>query len=259
MGRNSTSFTDVDTSIELVVPKAGDTLNVSLSGTYAMTIALQRATSTARLAWETVKTWSTANATVSENFRVSRNDEVYRLYVVADTSGTCVAVISNDAISDDVSLPSVAYLGTRRGPAPYTIDTATFTVQAGEHAGRVGVLDRAAGIAVTLPDATGTGDVYEFVVKTTFTGDATIKSSRGADIMIGHAILAQDAGDTVVMFAALAASTIDTVDMFDASNVTGGFNGMSIRLIDIATNRWSVLVLADAAGTEATPFKDTVT
>lgn len=258
MGRSTASLTTVDTSISLSVPLGGDNLNVSISGTYNMTLALQRATSPAQLAWETIKTWSTANATVNENFRVRNNADIFRIYAVAVTSGTAVVVLTNDAVSDDVNLPSVIMNGTMRGPTPYVIDTATFVIQPGEHAGRIGVLDRAAGIAVTLPAATGTGDEYQFVVKTTFTGDCTIKSLTGADIMIGYAFLQQDAGDTVVGFAALAASTFDTIDIFDASNVTGGFNGAYVRVRDIAVNRWFVEVFSDAAGTEATPFKDTV-
>ena len=52
---------------------------------------------------------------------------------------------------------------------------ATLTVTKDLHSGQTVTLNRAGGVAVTLPAATGTGCVYRFVVGTTFTTDGTIK------------------------------------------------------------------------------------
>lgn len=126
------------------------------------------------------------------------------------------------------------------------------------HNKRTIVLDRAAGIAVTLP-AAAAGLEFEFIVKTTFTGAASIKSATGADIMIGHAIMGNDSDDTIVNFQSVAGSTNDTIDLFGTSNSTGGMAGQRIKIKGLAANLWYVEIIGDAAGTEATPFADTVT
>jgi hypothetical protein len=138
--------------------------------------------------------------------------------------------------------------------APVNVTGASVTITSALHNGKVVTLNRAAGIAVTLPAATGSGDKYRFIVGTTFTGAATIKVV-GNDIMKGTAILFVDGGDTVVGFAT--AADTDTVT-FAADNSTGGVAGASVELIDIAADTWYVAVVSDAAATEATPFSATV-
>lgn len=133
----------------------------------------------------------------------------------------------------------------------------TLAVTEAVHDGKVIVLDRAAGIAVTLPTASA-GLRFRFIVKTTFTGAATIKSAAGADIMIGHALMGNNTDNTVVDWQAVAASTYDTIDMLGTSNSTGGMAGQEIEIIGLAANLWYVSIRGDAAGTEATPFADTV-
>lgn len=130
----------------------------------------------------------------------------------------------------------------------------TLTVTAASHAGRVVTLNRAGGIAVTLPAASGTGDKYRFIIGTTFTSSATIKVV-GNDIMTGYALYSQDSADTAVMFETAADS--DTVTF--NGTTTGGYVGTEVELIDIAADTWFVKVVGSATGTEATPFSATVT
>lgn len=133
----------------------------------------------------------------------------------------------------------------------------TLTVTEATHNHKTIVLDRAAGIAVTLPAASA-GLKFRFVIKTTFTGAASIKSVAGADVMIGHAQMGNDTNDTTVLFQALAASTFDTIDLFGTANSTGGLAGQVVTIEGLAANSWYVEIIGDAAGTEATPFADTV-
>jgi hypothetical protein len=135
--------------------------------------------------------------------------------------------------------------------------TSTLAVTELEHDKKTIVLDRAAGIAVTLPVASAGLD-FEFLVKTTFTGAATIKSVSGADIMIGHAIMGNNEGNSVVNWPAVAADTFDTIDMLGTGNSTGGMAGQRIRIKGLAANLWYVEIIGDSAGTEATPFANTV-
>lgn len=140
--------------------------------------------------------------------------------------------------------------------APLSITSATVTLDSETHGNRAILLNRAAGIAVTLPPATGTGDIYRLHVQTTFTGAASIKVASVADEMQGNAILFADAGATVLGFAT--ADNDDTIDLFGTANSTGGMLGGYYELEDIATGYWRVMVVSDAAGTEATPFSATV-
>jgi hypothetical protein len=133
----------------------------------------------------------------------------------------------------------------------------TLAVTEALHSGKIIVLDRAAGIAVTLPSAAA-GLAFEFLVKTTFTGAASIKSVVGTDIMIGHAIMGNDSDNAVANWQAVAASTIDTIDLLGTSNSTGGLAGQRIRITGLAAALWYVEIIGDAAGTEATPFANTV-
>ena len=129
----------------------------------------------------------------------------------------------------------------------------TLAVTTASHDGKVVTLNRAAGIAVTLPAATGSGTKLLFIVGTTFTSPATIKVT-GNDIMAGLCIQSADGGNTVAAYET--AADTDTIT-FDGST-TGGIKGDMVELIDIAADLWYVRIVGSATGTEATPFSATV-
>lgn len=137
-----------------------------------------------------------------------------------------------------------------------SITSSTRTLTAAD-SGKTFVLNLAAGIAVTLPPP-AVGMEFSFIIGTTFTGAATIKSASGSHIMVGHAVLGNDTDNSVVMWQALASSTFDTINMFGTANSTGGFQGQTIEITGISATMWHVKIAGDAAGTEATPFQDTV-
>lgn len=141
-----------------------------------------------------------------------------------------------------------------------TITSATRVLTAKDHK-KTFVLDLAAGIEVTLPEANAANVGFEvdFIVKTTFTGASTIKSSRSADIWFGHALMGNNSDNTVVDWPCVVGSTIDTLDMLGTGNSTGGMAGQTMKFRCVAANLWHVQVRGDAAGTEATPFANTVT
>lgn len=142
-------------------------------------------------------------------------------------------------------------------PAVINCTASTLTVTAALHAQRTVTLNRAAGIDVTLPAATGTGNVYRFIVGTTFTSSGTIKVV-GDDTMVGHAIFESDnASDACIAFKA--SGTDDTITFYTgASNTTGGVAGAIVTLTDIAADLWHVSYISSAGGTEVTPFSATV-
>lgn len=134
----------------------------------------------------------------------------------------------------------------------------TLTVTEALHDGKIITLNLAAGIAVTLPVPVA-GMQFTFVVQTTFTGAASIKSVAGTHIMIGHALMGNDSDNTTVLWQALAASTFDTINLFGTANSTGGIAGQIIKITALSATVWFVEIIGDAAGTEATPFENTVT
>ena len=132
-----------------------------------------------------------------------------------------------------------------------TPTTATVTLTADGYAGQRIILDRAAGITFTLPAATGSGNVYEFIVVTTVTSNAyKIQVHNAATTIQGYALIAQDGGDTSVMFEA--ADDSDTIDMNGSTR--GGVKGARAVLTDVKANIWHAQVISAGTGTEATPF-----
>ncbi len=133
----------------------------------------------------------------------------------------------------------------------------TLAVTEALHDGKIITLNRAAGIAVTLPVPVA-GMWFRFIVGTTFTGAASIKSVAGTHIMVGHAIMGNNSDNTVVNWPAVAADTFDTIDLLGTGNSTGGMAGQIIDIVALSATVWHVTIIGDAAGSEATPFADTV-
>lgn len=136
------------------------------------------------------------------------------------------------------------------GIAPVAVTASTVTLAAGTHSNRVTTLNRAAGIAVTLPAATGTGAAYELVVITTVTSNSTTVTCAGSDAIQGQAVVLSDDAAAVLAYDAAGTATVITLN----GTTKGGYIGHRIRLTDIATGKWLVVSMGKATGTEATPF-----
>ncbi len=137
------------------------------------------------------------------------------------------------------------------------VTAATLAVTVDLHDGKIITLNRAAGIAVTLPDvAVASGAIFTFIIGTTFTGAATIKSVNSSDHMFGHASMGNNSDNTTVDWQSLDSDANDTIDMLGTLNSTGGIAGQRITII--CMGGWWVEIRGDAAGNEATPFANTV-
>lgn len=138
--------------------------------------------------------------------------------------------------------------------SPLVIDDATYTLTQGD-AFRPILLARAAGVTLTLPAATGTGDEFEIITFTTVTSNANIiQVANATDVMQGQALFAQDSADTAVMFET--ASTSDTIT--GNGTTTGGIKGERTLIKDISSGFFQVNITGSATGTEATPFSAAV-
>ena len=146
--------------------------------------------------------------------------------------------------------------GAHIGPVPVACG-ATCTLTAA-NSGQTTLLNLAAGSVATLPAATGTGNVYNFVVSTTTSGakDAILAASS-SDAILGL-ISGENAG-TGVWFAG-SASTYHSIQMpFAGSQPNGGFKGDSFSCRDIATNVWECNGTFQAGTTPTTPYSSSTT
>lgn len=135
------------------------------------------------------------------------------------------------------------------------VTASTVTLTAAAHAGKLVTLNRAAGIAVTLPAATGTGNVYRLRVDTAVTSNTTtIKVASASDTMIGHVLSTLAAGGTT--FGESAGGTDDTITM--NGTTLGGLIGSYIELVDTASTVWDVRGLLAGSGTLASTLSATV-
>ena len=129
------------------------------------------------------------------------------------------------------------------------------TLTSASHAGRVMLLDKTDGLTVTLPAASGSGNVYKFFVKTTITSNNyVIQVASSDDTMSGVAVVANDSDNTASVFETLAASDTITLD----GSTTGGILGGMVELQDLYSGKYLVKINQSATGTEATPFSAAV-
>lgn len=145
------------------------------------------------------------------------------------------------------------------GTGVTTLSDATATISREAHAGRIVVLARAAGVTVTLPAATGTGDVYRFVIGTTATSNSNIiKVANATDVMNGSLALQQDTDSAGTLKLWAAADNDDTMT-FAGAATTGGTAGAFIQCVDYKAGFWSCQAWTKSSGgSEATPFSASV-
>jgi hypothetical protein len=157
--------------------------------------------------------------------------------------------------STTFSGPVTSTAGFISGSGSLVSVTANVTLTSASHAGRTMNLNVASGATVTLPAASGTGNIYKFFVQTTVTSnDYIIQVANSSDTMSGMAIVANDGGDTASIFET--AADTDTITM--NGTTTGGILGAQVEIQDVASNKFSVVVRTAATGTEATPFSAAV-
>jgi hypothetical protein len=135
--------------------------------------------------------------------------------------------------------------------------SATLSITAAAHHGKTIYVTKTDGWNATLPTPV-VGMKFRIVLGATIATASTIKSVSGAHIMIGNALMGNDTDNTTVLWQAVAASTFDTIDLLGTANSTGGIAGQEITIEAMSSTLWFVRIVGDAAGTEATPFANTV-
>tara|TARA_R110001592_G_scaffold62234_6_gene190281 strand:- start:5922 stop:7085 length:1164 start_codon:yes stop_codon:yes gene_type:complete len=149
----------------------------------------------------------------------------------------------------------VVHLGQ---PTGVTTITGTDVITRLEHANRTNLLGEVGGnasVTLTLPAATGSGDIYKFIVSVVNTSNYVFKVVDATDTIDGTIMFLADGGNTVVGFEA--DGTDDTITL-DGTTTGGAAIGDYIELMDIAANQYVVRGNLTATGTEATPFSASV-
>ena len=133
-------------------------------------------------------------------------------------------------------------------------------ITATEHAGRINLLGEVGGnalVTLTLPDATGTGNVYKFIVSVVNTSSYKFLVPDADNTIDGQIMITDADGTAATSF--VTAATTDTI-ILNGGTSGGGAIGDYIELTDIAANQWAVsgMVTCPAGSNIATMFSATV-
>ena len=135
--------------------------------------------------------------------------------------------------------------------------TGTDAVTEAEHAGRTLLLGEVGGnanVVLTMPDATGSGNIYHFIVSVAMGGSTTykIQAPDANNTFTGQILYLDEDGSAVTSFPTVAASDTITLN----GGTTGGIIGDYLEIVDIAADQYHVRgVMRVAAGANpATPF-----
>ena len=167
--------------------------------------------------------------------------------LVLDTDGTGVVAVT----------PQLTLSGSFK-QAIHTF-TGTDVITETEHAGRTLLLGEVGGnalVTLTLPDATGSGTTYKFIVTVANTSSYVIVAPNSDNTIGGIMLYLDEDGTAVTAFPTVAASDTITLN----GGTTGGIIGDYLELVDIATDKWHVrgTMRVSAGANPATPFSATV-
>jgi len=177
----------------------------------------------------------------------------YEPKVYKKAGGDTLVVASGGAI--EVEAGGQINMGT----AAVAANGDTLTVTAALHAGRVVQFGKTSGTIVTLPAATGTGNIYRFVIGVTATSNANIiKVANATDVMDGSLCVQQDT-DVDGTLKVWRADAGDDTMTFAGAATTGGIVGGYIQCCDYKAGFWSCQAWTQSGGgSEATPFSASV-
>lgn len=134
------------------------------------------------------------------------------------------------------SILSAATIAGIANRAPASI-TGTDSITAAEHANRLNVITGTSAATLTLPEATGTGNIYPFIFGQVNTNGTVFVTADTTNCDIRGSINILDA-DSNAQTAYPGNASDDTIT-FDGTT-KGGQIGDIVVLIDIATDKWAV-------------------
>lgn len=177
------------------------------------------------------------------------------IWEVQDNDGVVEFALDGTAVTATAAELNEAADKSANSATALTADT---SLTQADHAGKVVTLGSADGDTVTLPAATGTGDVYTVVVATTVTSNShIIQVANATDEFVGVVYqIDTDSSDAVAAYAAADADGYDTITM--NGTTTGGLIGDIYTIRDIASGKFQLIGHQQATGTVATPLSAAV-
>lgn len=113
-------------------------------------------------------------------------------------------------------------------------------------------VQRATGVAFTLPTATGKRGKFRFFIGTTISGGTTTLKAAGSDVISGAAIIAGGSSNGPTF---ATASNTNTITLNGTTQ--GGILGSYIELEDAGLAQWRVKYVGVGSGALVTPFSNT--
>lgn len=192
-------------------------------------------------------TGGTITGVTLDNVVIGGSTAVAGSFTTVDASG--ITTLSSEIVLE----------GQTIGGGVVSVTDATVSLTAALHAGKIVVLNRAAGVTVTLPAATATGDVYTVVIGTAASSNANIiETSATSEHMTGQAIGADDDTEGQGTAHSWNCETSDDTITMDGT-ATGGVKGDIIIIRDFEATNFTVdAKLTQSGASEATPFSAAV-
>lgn len=178
------------------------------------------------------------------------------LYAYQENAPTATSNAGGDIlpITQSGVLKQITHAGLLSA-TPIDTTATSLTITQATHGGRTVTVSSAAPIAITLPQATGTGTRFRFVIQVAATATQhTIKVANSTDVLQGYVFSLTTASANVIGFGTSATS--DTVTL--NGTTTGGVAGSMWEIEDIKTGFFRVMGFDAPTGTTATPFSATV-
>lgn len=145
---------------------------------------------------------------------------------------------------------TAADINTIAGGATKVVNVTTAgALTAAGNAGKITTVNSAAGIPLTLPAATGTGNIYTLFIGTTVTSIGTTIATIGSDKIAGNAY---QTGATGAATAFLASGSGTTVTLNGTTK--GGIKGDVIKFRDVSSGLYNVEIEESITSSAATPF-----
>ncbi len=166
------------------------------------------------------------------------------LNIIASSGATNADLIKLHAVS-----ATAAQINTVAIPGAVTLAAGAMTAAANGN-GKINVHSAAAGVAMTLPLATGSGAMFQIVVRTIVATSSLTFTCAGSDKLVGAIIQSKSATDIINYAANGSSNTTVTLD----GSTKGGNVGDHLRFIDVASGLWYVDGYTLATGTVASPI-----
>ncbi len=245
----SSSNIAINTNKFTVAASTGNTLvagTLAVTGASTLTGAVNGITITAS-AGSTLT--MQAGKTVATNGSITLTGTDSQTYTFPTTSATIARTDAANTFTGTQTVGALVATGITQAP----VAGGSSTILTAVSAGKTTLLDTVGGTTITLPAATGTGNVYRFFTTATTTGGAHKILAVGSDYLIGN--INGTTSTALTAFHGLVGATYQSLQMpFAGSQPSGGIAGDWFEFCDVAAAKWAVKGQFTSGTSPTTPF-----